>query len=388
MAKKDQKRLQIIMALERRELAAWEAASALGISTRQLSTLRARVRAQGPGGVIHGNRGHRPSNACTPDLEAQVVELWKTKYAGFNQVFFTEDLEREEGILLSRSTVRRMLAKNGISATKPQKRSRHRRHRVRRAQQGSMVQMDASTHNWLEGRGPRITLVGGIDDATGHAWATFRMSEDTEGYFRLIAQILQEFGAPLALYLDRTTIALNRTQRTTANIESGILTTPTQMTKLLKDLDIALIQARSPQAKGRIERLWRTLQDRLVCELRAKNVHTINGAELVLQKYLAIHNRHFTRPAVNPEPAWRPLAVGTAIADLVCWRYPRVVANDNTVSVEGTKLQLEFAPANPGWARRRVEVCRRLDGSWFARSLGLTVPATIIQPITQGAQAA
>lgn len=364
-----------------------EAASDLQLTARQLRTLRRRLEREGAVGLIHRSRGRRPLNACDVAVAEQVVELWRTKYEGFNQVFFTEMLEREEGILLSRSTVRRLLAVEGIGATKPQKRSRHRRHRVRRAQQGAMIQMDGSDHDWLQGRGPGLTLVGGIDDATSHVWATFRLQEDTRGYFEVLEQIALEEGIPSSVYLDGTTIALG-TRRSPERVRTGTIHFPTHMTRVLERLDIVLIQARSPQAKGRIERLWRTFQDRLLCELRAKNVKNMAGAQQVLRSHLAFHNRNYEIAPIDPTPAWRPITAAAA-KDAICWSYKRTVTNANTVSVDGAKFQLEFSPAHPGWARRRVEFCRRLDDTWFARSFAETVPATPIagQPATEGAAA-
>ena len=367
-------------------MTATEAASALQISRRQLRTLRGRVRREGPAGIIHGNRGRRPANAFPPELAAEVVGWWREKYEGANQVFFTEMLEREERILLSRSTARRMLAAENIGAPRPQKRSRHRRHRVRRAQEGALIQMDGSEHNWLEGRGPRLTLVGGIDDATNHVWATFRHHEDTRGYFEVLSEIVGQQGIPTALYLDRTTIALN-SKRTPERVRSGTVHFATQMSRVLERLDIVLIQARSPQAKGRIERLWRTLQDRLVTELRAKQVATLAGAQAVLRGHLAFHNRNFGRDAIDPTPAWRALPAGLLLQDAICWTYQRTVSNANTVTVDGVPLQLEFPREHPGWAGRRVEIAQRLDGTWLARTFSETVPATVItdQPATAAA---
>ena len=380
LTQQDQTRLHVLMDLQADRMTTAEAASALHLTTRQIRTLRRRLEREDAAGIIHRNRGRRPLNACETSLAERVVELWKERYPGFNQVFFTEMLEREEGILLSRSTVRRMLAAKGIGAAKPQKRSRHRRHRVRRAQAGAMVQMDGSDHDWLEDRGPGLTLVGGIDDATSRVWATFRLQEDTRGYFEVLRQIALDEGVPLSLYLDGTTIALG-TRRTSERVRTGNVHFPTHMTRVLDRLDIVLIQARSPQAKGRIERLWRTFQDRLLCELRAKKVHTFAHAQQVLKDHLSFHNRNFEIDPIDPNPAWRPISP-TSINDEICWSYKRTVTNVNTVSVEGTKLQLEFPAAHPGWAKRRIEIRLRLDGTWFAKSFQESCPATPINTQT------
>jgi transposase len=302
MSKKDQLRVRVLLDLEGDRMTRLEAASALGITPRQLSTLRGRLRLEGASGVCHRSRGRVPVNASEPKVADLVLSLWKTKYEGFNQAFFTEMLEREEGILLSRSTVRRLLERNNIPAAKPQKRSRHRRHRVRRAQEGAMIQMDGSHHKWLGDRGPRITLVGGIDDATNRVWAVFRNEEDLVGYFTLLHDIVSAHGIPGSIYTDKTTIFLNK-KRTPERVRAGTTSIPTHLTRVLERLDIVLIQARSPQAKGRVERLWRTLQDRLLCELRAKNVKTLAHAQQVLKDHLSFHNRNFGLDALDPLPA-------------------------------------------------------------------------------------
>lgn len=387
LTKKQQERARVLLDLEGDRLTPGEAASALGLSVRQLRRVRGRMRVEGVAGLVHRNHGRLPANACDTELAARVVQLSTEKYQGFNQVFLTEMLERDEGILLSRCTVRRMLAAQGIPAPKPQRRSRHRRHRARRAQEGAMIQMDGSDHDWLEGRGPGLTLVGGIDDATSHAWAAFRLEEDTQGYFEVLHEIATDCGLPSSVYTDRTAIALG-TKRTPERVASGNVTYETQLTRVLNQLGITLIRARSPQAKGRIERLWRTLQDRLVCELRAKGICTLEGAQRVLRNHLHFHNRNFATPALNPQPAWRAVPTDQPIEDIVCWTYRRTVTNANTVSVNGLQLQIELPADDPGWARRRLWVSRRLDGTWFARSLGVTVPAAPITTTAPKAQAA
>jgi hypothetical protein len=198
----------------------------------------------------------------------------------------------------------------------------------------------------------------------------------------VLAEITAERGLPSSVYTDRTAIVLG-TKRTPERVASGTINYETQLTRVLNRLNITLIRARSPQAKGRIERLWKTLQDRLVCELRAKNICTLEGAQRVLRNHLHFHNRNFAKPALNPEPAWRAVPTDQPLSDLICWTYLRTVTNANTVSVDGTHLQLEFPTSDPGWARRRVWVSRRLDGTWFARFLGVTAPAT---PITTTSQ--
>jgi hypothetical protein len=286
-----------------------------------------------------------------------VVSVYREFYFGTNQEQFTEFLLERHGIDLSRATVRRYLALDGIGAPKPQKRSRHRKRRVRRAQEGALIQMDGSTHDWLEARGPKLTLIGAIDDATNTVWARFYPTEQMNGYFGVIRQIVEEKGIPAAIYTDRTALMLS--QRRTETREKYF----SHLAKALQRMGVILIQARSPEAKGRIERLWRTLQDRLVSELRAMDVKTLAGANRLLAIYLRRHNLRFHREAFNPEPAWRPWDLNLSVEDTLCWVYPRVVRPDNTVTLLNEILQLEPGPNGASWARRRVAVHQRPDGT-------------------------
>jgi hypothetical protein len=286
-----------------------------------------------------------------------VVTLYRDVYPGTNQEQYTEILLERHGVDLSRSTVRRYLALDGIGAPKPQKRSRHRRRRVRRAQEGALIQMDGSTHDWLEGRGPTFTLIGGIDDATNQVWARFYPTEQMNGYFNVIRNIVEGNGIPAAIYTDRTALMLS--ERRTEKHEKYF----SHLAKSLQRMGVTLIQARSPEAKGRIERLWRTMQDRLVSELRAMDVKTIEGANRLLAIYLRRHNLRFHKEAFNPEPAWRPWDLALSVEDTLCWIFPRVVRLDNTVTFFSQILQLEPGPRGTSWARRRVAVHQRPDGS-------------------------
>ena len=367
LTKGENQRLLVVSELAAGRLAVEEAATALGVSPRQAWRLLARYRANGAAGMVHGNRGRSPINKCDESLQKQVIKLASEKYLGFNQVHFTEKLALEEQILLSRSTVRRYLASVGIAAPKPQRRTRHRRRRVREAQFGSMLQMDASIHHWLEGRSQPFTLVGAIDDATGYIWAEFRRSEDLLGYFSLLRRILIEQGMPRSVYTDRHVIFLGNK----GTVEG-------QFSKLLSRMGTVQIRASSPQAKGRIERAWKTLQDRLVSELRAEGVSTPGRANQVLQKHLSHHNKHFAVKPRDAQSAWIKPSLDCDLEDLFAFTECRVVRNDNTVRCFGQIFQLG-ATATQGWAGKRVEVFRRQDGEFRIYLGQLKLPFTQIQ---------
>ena len=242
------------------------------------------------------------------------------------------------------------------------------------------MQTDGSRHDWLEGRGPRLTLVGAIDDATGRMTAaTFREQEDVAGYLLVLRETIRRHGLPVALYRDRHTL-FETPKGSLQTLEEQLVDTrtPTQLGRALAELGITSIAARSPQAKGRIERAWGTFQDRLVTELRLAGTVDRVGAEAVLVKFLPRFNRRFVVPPANPQPAWRPPPAGLRIDRVCCLKYRRVVANDHTVRVGATILQLPPGPGRRGYAGKRVELHLRLDGRlvvWDGQRELLATPA-------------
>jgi hypothetical protein len=222
--------------------------------------------------IEEGGLGH----ALDQGLKRRVLELAQSTYAGCNNQHFTELLAEREGITLSRSSVRRILLEAGIKSPRKRRPPKHRSRRERYPKEGMLLQTDGSRHDWLEGRGPYLSLIGAIDDATGKVpYALFRYEEDAQGYFLLLRQIVANYGVPLALYHDAHGI-FERSKGEPESLEEQLegRRKPTQFGRLMEELSITSITSRSPQAKGRIERLWGTFQDRLVSELRlagAKN---------------------------------------------------------------------------------------------------------------------
>jgi hypothetical protein len=232
-----------------------------------------------------------------------------------------------------------------------------------------LVQADGSRHDWLEGRGPVLTLVGAIDDATSaFTGAIFRPQEDAAGYFLVLGQMVRNHGLPLALYSDRFGVFVKDPARPPTLTEQ--LTgqrSLTQVGRALADLGVRWIGAHSPQAKGRIERGWGTAQDRLVSELRRVRAATIEEANLVLASYLPRHNAWFGVPPAIAEPAWRPWSDPWPIESVLCFHYPRRVAPDATLSWDGRTLALPRRIDGDSWSRRRVLVEEHLDGSLWVR---------------------
>ena len=207
----EQRRVVVLNQLESGSLVTREAAELLGLSERQVRRLRRGYGKQGADALVHGNRGRPAHNAVSAEIAQRVVELARTTYTGFNQQHLTEMLAEQESIQLSRPTVRRILAAAGISAPRRRRPPRHRRRRDRYAKEGMLLQLDASRHDWLEGRGPDLSLVGAVDDATGKVpWACFREQEDAYGYFQVMRKTVAKHGIPMAVYADRHSIFLDR----------------------------------------------------------------------------------------------------------------------------------------------------------------------------------
>ncbi|MBI4829288.1 MAG: ISNCY family transposase [Nitrospinae bacterium] len=334
------KRYQTLEMTLRGRITVAQAAAALGVSQRHAWRLKKRARKEGAAGMAHQNRGKPCARKTPPRLIQQILLLRRGTYAGFNDTHFTQKL-KEEGIAVSQELVRRVLRKAGIGSPRKRRPAKYRSRREPKEQEGLMLQADGSHHDWLEGRGPRMCLVGLIDDATGRVpAAVFRERETTEGYFTVLTKTFRAHGLCHSLYADRHTIF--HAQRTLTREEelAGKKQPGAQVGRALDELGVTLIPAYSPQAKGRIERLWGTFQDRLVSELRLANAGTMRQANRTLARFLKEHNRLFTRAAANATPAWRPLSKNLDLARVLCHKYRRAVARDNTIKFGGGVFQL------------------------------------------------
>jgi len=341
-----------------------EAAYVLGLSERHTWRILASYRKQGATALAHGNRGCRPTNATSEETRQLVITLASTRYAGFNHTHLTELLAEREGVTLARSTVRRLLVGAGIPSPRHRRPPCHRCRRERMPQEGMLVQVDGSHHRWLEERGPWLTLLLAVDDATGKVpYALFREQEDTEGYFRLMTGIVQQCGIPLAIYSDRHTV-FRRPSPTGETLETSIANNrkPTQFGRAMKELGVTQVFAHSPEAKGRVERTNGTFQDRLVSELCLAGASTIGEANSILEAFLPRFNKCFGVPAAESKPAYRPVDPEIDIDGVLCVKEQRRVAKDNTVPYYSHTLQLFPGTERTSFARARVEVQERLDG--------------------------
>ena len=359
---KEQRRVEVIQRVFRREMRMAEAALVLGVTERQSYRIKAKVREEGVRGVIHGNRGRPCGWKISEKTERKIVELARGKYWGFNDHHLTEKLEQEEGIRLSREKVRRVLRAQGIHSPRKRRAPKHRSRRVRREAEGMMLQIDGSPHDWLEGRGPRLCLVGGIDDATSKVPAAFFEEHETSAaYFRLFLEIGRSQGLPLSAYADRHSIFFTERDPTLEE-ELSDKHPKTQVGRALEELGVTLIPAGSPQAKGRIERLWGTFQDRLVSELRLAGVKTKERAQAVLEKFLPQYNRRFSKPPAKALPLWQKVEA-RRLEQSLCFKYQRTVAKDNTVQFSGALFQIPKPTPQRSYANKKVHVHVLLDGS-------------------------
>ena len=382
LTQKEQARLQVLNQVLLEQMVAKEAAQVLGLSERHLWRLLAAYRQEGAAALAHGSRGRQPANATLEETRHQVITLARTRYAGFNHTHLTELLAEREEVYLARSTVRSILLAAGIESPRRRRPPRHRCRRERYPQEGMLLQVDGSRHDWLQGRGPYLTLVGAIDDATGTVpYALFREQEDAQGYFLLLREIIRSKGIPLALYSDRHSIfSVNPKQRESLEEQLAGKRQPTQVGRALKELGIQSILAQSPQAKGRIERLWGTFQGRLVAELRLAGATTLEEANMVLWEFLPRFNARFGVPSAQAGLAYRALPRGMDLEGVLCFKYQRTVARDNTVGFDGQTLQLLPGLDRLSYARARVEVQERLDGSLVVTYQGKAIASREAPP--------
>lgn len=359
---KEEKRLEIIQRVYRGELTVIEASLILGVSERQCYRIKGRVNKRGAKGVVHGNRGRASKRKTQEKTVKRIVELAKGKYRGFNDHHLTEKLKEQEQIELCREKIRRILRSHGISSPRRRRANQHRSRRDRRAAEGMMLQVDGSPHDWLEGRGPALCLIGAIDDASSKVpRAFFEQAESSWAYFRLFCDIFNKHGLAQSVYSDRHSVFW--TDRDPTLQEQLVNKRPTtEVGRGLEELGVNLIWAGSPQAKGRIERLWGTFQDRLVSELRLARAKTQAQAQAVLERYLPEHNRKFSKPAASAVPAWKKVS-SDRIEQALCFKQHRTVAKDNTVTFEGTVFQIPKKSPHRSYADKRIDVHVLLDGA-------------------------
>ena len=337
-----------------------EAARLLKLSTRQVRRIQRKLEAGGDAGLAHGLRGRPPNHRHEPALRREVLEAYRARYPDFGPTLACEKLAAE-GLHVGVETPRRWLLAGGLWERR-RHRDPHRTRRPRRSCFGELVQMDASVHDWLEGRGEEVVLVTMIDDATSRVMARFYPAGTVEAHMDLLGRWLRRYGRPLALYTDRHSI-FEPQEKGQPVPDPGATT---QFGRALAELDIELIRAHSPQAKGRVERSFGTAQDRWVKELRLVRARTCAAANAVLEKLIPDHDRRFARPARAPGDAHRRLGPGHRLESILSIQSERVVSNDYVVRFGNRFYQL-LKPVYPGERGGRVVVEVRRDGSMAIR---------------------
>ena len=361
MSQKELQRVSVISACIKGDMACARAAGLLCLSVRQVKRLKKRMREDGEAALAHANRG-RPSHRRLPEEVAKrILQLSRSTYAGFNDHHLCEKLVEREGFSLSRETLRRLLRLHGLGSPRKRRAPAHRQRRLRSARLGELVQLDGSPHDWLERRGPQLTALGMQDDATGKILAAqFFPSETTFGYLCLLRQLLRRHGVPLAFYGDHSGIFLRNDDGWTVEEQLAGKRQPTQFGRALEQLGVTFIAANSPQAKGRVERLWGLLQDRLTSELRLAKAADIDSANAVLRKFIADYNRRFARQPRESATAWRPAPEN--LARICCFVHERIVSNDNVVQWEGRRFQIPQQARRFSFAGAKVQIYQDLDG--------------------------
>lgn len=356
MSRREAKRLHILHQAIEKRMTQDDAAGLMGLSDRQVRRLIQRVRAEGEEGICHRSRGKASNRRIPTRVKARALTLFREKYRDFNLAHATEKLGEVHGILLHAETLRLWLKAADIPYKKRRART-HRRWRERKAHAGELVQIDGSHHDWFEGRGPACVCLGYIDDATNTVWGRFYDYEGTWPALDSLKRYIRQYGLPQRVYLDKHTTYKSWAQPT-LDEQLADQQPLSQVERSLAELGIDVIHANSPQAKGRVERLCKTLQDRLVRELRLLGIQSVAAANAFLERYWPQYNRRFARPAAAPADLHRPAPSSRELDRSLCIREERTVKNDFTIAYRGALYQLVQATR-----AKKVIVAERLDGT-------------------------
>jgi transposase len=364
MSQKEFQRVKVIENAVAGRMSVSEAARLLQLSERQVQRLKRRYRPDSVAWVHHGNRGRPMPWALPAALRQTILELARGKYQDFNDSHLCQKLHSEENLVVSRETVRRILRRAQLASPQKRRPRKYRARRLRRPRFGMMVLTDASRHDWLEGRGPELTLIGFQDDATSQILsAHFQLeAENTLGYMRAVQAMVTTHGVPLSLYRDRHGIFQRNDPHWTVAEQLAGKQCPTQLGRALEELGIQQIPAYSPQAKGRIERAWRTCQDRLVSELRLAHACDLDSANQILARFCADYNQRFAVSARETQCDFRSLPPRFDLARCLSFRYQRVVGPDHVITFGAHSIALPPLPSKRGYAGHTVDLSHHLDG--------------------------
>ena len=365
MSQKQLQRWHVMKMVEVGKITLKEAGEKLGVSYRQAKRIGSAIRDKGMKALVHGNRGRPSHRRLSEELRQRVLELARGIYGKFNDTHLTEVLSEREGVVLSREAVRRLRRGAGQGPKRRRRAPRHRKRRERMAQEGAMVLWDGSPHAWFGPEHPPCCLMAAMDDGTGKLLAArFFPFEGTSGYLWLLKTVVKRYGIPLVIYHDRHGALHRNDSHWTLEEQLAGRQDPTQVGLALEAFGIQSIAALSPQAKGRIERLFGTLQDRLIAELALAGIHTMQEANGFLRGFVPRFNRRFAVSPRESQKAWREVPREMDLDRIISFRYRSVVGNDNSVRIGGLILDLPPGPHRRSYAKAQVEVRQLLNGSW------------------------
>ena len=382
MSRKQFRRYQVIQATIDGNTTIAQASQALGLSTRQILRLKKGVKQDGASAIIHGNANRKPSNAISSEDKKRILDILSSdEFKSCNFSHFRDILAMYYDIEISYSSLYRLLTSQGIKSPKKRRRKRVHRRRARRPQAGLLVQVDATPHQWFLGDSKPYALHGAIDDATGQILALYMTkNECLKGYFNMTRRMIENYGIPVSLYADRHTI-FQSPNKEKAEFDSSIKANDTQFGRALNELGIELIPARSPQAKGRIERLWGTLQSRLPVEFSLNNITTLEAANEFLSKYIYEYNSQF---AVEPKDSGSMFIRLESLDDLhsiLCIKESRTVDAGGVFSYKGKSFVVSPDGLNAGiYKGTKIEVCIHDDCTMSVAYNGSVFPILPYMP--------
>jgi transposase len=380
MTGKEVRRVHVIRQALEKTLTQVKAATVLGLTARHVRRLMRRVRLEGAAGLVHRGRGKPSNRRIAEPRKTKILQLYTTRYGDFGPTLAAEKLAERHGLLVNAETLRTWLRAQGVDHFQRRQRP-HRAWRARKAHVGELLQVDGSHHDWLEGRGPRGVLMAYIDDASSRVFARFYDYEGTIPAMDSFGRYVKRYGVPLAIYADKHTTYQSPAQPTVEEQLAGVAPT-SQFGRALGELGVALIPAHSPQAKGRVERLFHTFQDRLIKELRVAGVRTMDAANQFLEAYLPQHNQRFTVPPAQTADLHRPRPSAPELDRVLCLKTPRVLRRDWTVAHHGHLYQVQT-----NVRAIHVMVEERLDGTMrithHGRPLVYQIIASRPRPVTE-----
>ena len=336
LSRREVNRLHIIKRAIEKEIKQREAAEILLLTERQIRRLIKRIRKEGDSGIAHKSRGKESNRRIPKKLKSKAIKLYRGKYQGFGPTLASEKLSELDGIRVNDETLRKWLIDSG-DWQKVRKGRKHHQWRERKHHFGEMIQIDGSHHDWFEGRGPKCVFMGYIDDATGKVIGHFYEYEGTYPAMDSFRRYINKYGLPVSVYLDKHTTYKSPEKTALTGTEELL----SQFERAMQELGVRVIHAHSPQAKGRIERLFKTLQDRLIKEMRLRGIKSIDEANKFLQEYLPRYNRKFAVSAKEKADLHRDIPKDIKLDHILCLKTERVVRNDSTVAYNSKLYQLK-----------------------------------------------